>query len=122
MNHLLRLGALIWTMLALILCALVIVIPSPAHAQADTWTSPDKKLHFAGSGIAGAIAGALLPEQPFAAWLWSQVPGLIKEATDPVWSWKDMGVNALGGALGVALGRGFFVTPTSITYSKALGP
>lgn len=98
--------------------ALAFVAAAASAQPGDSWTGPDKKLHAAASGIAGAIAGSLLPEQPFRAWLWSQAPGLIKEATDPVWSWKDIGVNAIFGAIGVAVGRNFFVTPNSVTYSQ----
>lgn len=98
--------------------ALIFVATAATAQSTDRWTGPDKKLHAAGSALAGAIAGSLLPEQPFRAWLWSQAPGLIKEATDPVWSWKDIGVNAIFGAIGVSIGRKFLVTPNSVTYSQ----
>lgn len=70
---------------------------SPATAYEDTWTSPDKKKHFAVSMASGFMVRSIFPGLP-----WQQryavalVPGLLKEVTDPVFSYKDMTYNVLG--------------------------
>jgi uncharacterized protein YfiM (DUF2279 family) len=71
---------------------------SAAHAQ-DTWTGPDKFLHFGGGAL---IAGAVTAGTQSRAWGFAAGcgVGLAKEVADPVFSQKDLVVTCLGAGLG----------------------
>ena len=112
-------------MRSLIVCIATLVIGSASQAQ-DTWTGPDKKLHFGGSFVFGLAAGFQFPNNKPLAFGLALVPGLAKELMDAQkggtgFSHKDMVANALGAALGVYT-SGWLVThtrgTTMVNYTK----
>jgi hypothetical protein len=65
----------------------------------DTWTGPDKILHFGGGAVIGGVVTAVTkhPEYGFLA---GCAVGIGKEVADKVFSQKDMLVTCAGAALG----------------------
>ena len=104
--------------------ALAMIFAPKAHAQ-DTWTGPDKSVHFAVSAVLGVAAINQWPDRPMLAWGVAMVPGVLKEVSDRSttgFSGKDLAANALGAAVGVGLGgwiiqrqRGATVVAYSVT-------
>lgn len=94
---------------------LALALPALAGSPDDKWTGPDKKLHLGVSAILGFAAINQFPNEPVKAWALAMVPGVIKEASDPRWSWKDIVVDGVGAYLGVKLG-GCIITPRGISY------
>lgn len=88
--------------------ALALLLPIGAHAQ-DSWTGPDKVLHFGGSYVIGGLAASRLEPRP--AFALCAGVGVAKEFAS--WgfdrfnrpSHKDMAWNLAGCALGVSLTR-----------------
>lgn len=90
--------------------ALTCSVMSPAATFAqDSWTSPDKALHFSGSAVIGGIAAHRL--EPMRAFGYCAGFGVAKEVA--TWAFqpankpsgKDMVWNAIGCAAGVGLTR-----------------
>lgn len=79
----------------------------PEPVVTDTWNGGDKRDHLLGSALLGAGARAFLTAQPVAAGGLCMIPGVLKEAYDArrgaagAWSWKDLGADLAGCALGV---------------------
>lgn len=82
--------------------ALAMIFAPPARAQ-DSWTGPDKTVHFAVSAVLGVAAINQWPDRPMLAWGVAMVPGILKEVSDRSttgFSGKDLAANALGAAVG----------------------
>lgn len=78
---------------------------TPVPAQ-DSWTGPDKKLHFGVSFVFGFAAGSQWPDNKPLAIGVAMIPGVIKEASDAQkggsgWSNKDLVWDAIGAMSGV---------------------
>jgi len=94
-----------------LLAILALLISTSSFAE-DSWTGPDKQMHFAGSFMFGFIAGAVFPDEP----LWvryaaGMAPGIAKELTDiggSGFSYKDLVADFLGVVAGEYTG-GFMV-------------
>ena len=76
----------------------VLLLSAPVYAE-DTWTGPDKFLHFGGGAV---IAGAVTAGTKSRAWGFTAGcgVGLAKEVADPIFSQKDLIVTCLGAGLG----------------------
>ena len=96
-------------------------------AHADEWTGDDKNKHFVGSAALGVVASVAFKDSdhpvlyPMAAVL---AVGLAKEIRDEVapagsgFSYKDLAADALGAALGVAVGNGvIYVTRNTVNFA-----
>jgi hypothetical protein len=77
--------------------------------QYDKWNGSDKPLHFGVSAILGFSARTFYPNEPWKAVGIAMIPGVLKEATDPKFSGKDLAVDLAGAMLGVYVG-GCYVT------------
>lgn len=95
----------------------LILISACAHAydfrlaeEGDSWTGKDKKLHFAGSAALGLVAGAAVDDKRIAFGAAVGI-GFLKEMRDATkkggtgFSYKDMGANIAGAAVGVYAGN-----------------
>src|SRR5574341_251279 len=100
--------------------AALLLLSTKAPAQ-DTWNGSDKKMHAGVSFMVGIGTRQVWRDEPLKAWGVALIRGIIKEATDPKPSAKDMVANALGAALGVYTGGLFVVTngdQVVVGYSK----
>lgn len=92
-----------------------------SYACKDTWDfQTDKQKHFAGSVVLSA-AGTVYFQDPWKGFYFSTAVGVVKELHDfkvgcP--SFKDLGYDILGSAVGAYLGQNLFVSPTKIVYFK----
>ena len=78
----------------------------------DDWLGRDKAAHF-GASFALGVAGSRLTDQPWGAVGLALIPGVAKELYDAGqdcnrFSWRDMGWNVAGAALGVGGGYWMF--------------
>lgn len=84
---------------------LYVVLSLPLLAHADSWTGPDKTLHFVGGAAIGA-AVTLATDKPLYGVAAGAAVGLAKELYDArnrsthTPSAKDLAVTALGAAVG----------------------
>ena len=88
------------------LLPLLLALALPAAAQ-DSWTGPDKVLHFGVSAVFGFAARNQWPDRPILAFGVAMIPGVLKEVSDRSttgFSGKDLVANALGAAAGVYVG------------------
>ncbi len=93
-------------MIVLGAAAIAMIFAPPARAQ-DSWSGPDKTVHFAVSAVLGVAAINQWPDRPMFAWGVAMIPGVLKEASDrgtTGFSGKDLAANAIGAAAGVYLG------------------
>lgn len=106
-----------------VLLPALLLLSSPAKAQEDSWTGPDKKKHFVVSMASGFMVRSIFPDaHPWQRYSAALIPGLLKEVTDPVFSYKDMTVNFLGVIAGDYL-NGFIIqhsdNRTSVYYTTS---
>lgn len=107
-------------------CLIIALLVVSGFASADEWTGEDKKQHFIGSAAMAAVASVAFKDSdhpvlyPFAA---SLSVGLAKELLDSTgggsgFSYKDLAADALGAALGVAVGNGvIYATRNTINFT-----
>lgn len=108
------------------LCIIGLLACCPSWAQ-DSWSGPDKKLHFAFSAVVGFAAVNQWPDNKPKAFLVAMAPGLLKEIMDAQrggtgFSGKDLTADALGAAFGVYTG-GWLISrnqgTTKVAYATA---
>lgn len=90
------------------LAATALICLSTCAVAQDSWNGSDKKLHFGVSFVLGVATANQWPNEPLKAWGVAMVPGVLKEVSDRSttgFSGKDLVVDAIGAALGVATGR-----------------
>lgn len=88
-----------------LLLTLLLAVSLSATAG-DSWTGPDKKLHFGFSFVLGFAAGNQWPDNKPLAIGVAMIPGVVKEASDAQkggsgWSNKDLVWDAIGAMSGV---------------------
>jgi putative lipoprotein len=82
-----------------------------AYASDDRWTGPDKAKHFTASFLISTVAYNFYLRNTSwnersvrtAAFISTLAVGAAKECMDDEFSWKDMGANAAGAGLGIAV-------------------
>jgi putative lipoprotein len=99
--------------------ALIVCAAAAQPAQADSFTTPDKAAHLAGSAMLGAVA-TIITDNDQAAFALALAPGFAKEVYDSRrggtgFSWRDLAADALGAYIGVKFG-GLIIRPNFIGY------